>query len=429
VLHRRLLQGWLAALGLALAALEAAAADWPQLHGPKRDNKSAETGLLQEWPAEGPKLLWTASGIGHGFATVAIADGLIYTSGNVGDDTVITALDLDGKAKWTAKNGPAWKREHPGARCTPTLDGGRLYHENADGDLACLDARAPRAPRAGERSGDGSGKPIWSLNILQKFQGRNIRWGLAESPLVDGGRLICTPGGEEVGIVALNKLTGETVWTCKGIGEKPGYASPVLIEHQGLRLVVTLMAKALVGVNADTGELLWRFDHETPYDESIFTPLFHDGCIYFATAHARGSRLLRLKAEGGKCSVELVWSTEKLDSHHGGVILLDGFLYGFCHGNYRPRWDCLEWATGKLMHSVPTGAEGSVTFADGRLYGLDERGALCLIRPTAAERVVVSQFRIPKGGRGPVWAHPVVCGGRLYIRHGDFLYAYDIRAN
>ena len=402
-----------AGLALALAAALAQGADWPQFHGPRRDSISTETGLLKQWPDGGPKLQWTASGIGHGFSCVAIADGLIYITGNVGGDTLITALDLDGSAKWTARNGPAYKREQAGTRSTPTIDAGRLYHMNAEGDLACLDAR--------------TAKPVWSLNILKKFNGRNIRWGLAESLLVDGDRLIATPGGEEIGIVALNKLTGETVWTCKGTGEKPGYASPILIEHQGLRLIVTLMAKALVGVNADTGEFLWRFEHETPYDESIFTPLYRDGLIYFATAHARGSRLLRLKVDGRKSSVEQVWSTEKLDNHHGGVALLGGHLYGFCHGNYKPRWDCLEWATGKLAHSVPTGVDGSVTFADGRIYALDHRGLMALIRPEPAERVVISQFQIPKGGRGPVWAHPVVCGGRLYLRHGDFLYAYDIR--
>ncbi|HUT34884.1 MAG TPA: PQQ-binding-like beta-propeller repeat protein [Planctomycetota bacterium] len=399
---------------LALSLGQASGADWPQFHGPGRDNTSAETGLRKEWPEGGPKLLWTARGIGHGFACVAVAHGLIYITGSVGNDTLITALDLGGKVAWTAKNGPAYKREHPGTRSTPTVDRGRLYHENSDGDVVCLDAR--------------SGKPLWSLNILKKFNGRNIRWGLAESPLVDGDRLVCVPGGEEVGIVALNKLTGETVWTARGIGEKPGYASPILVEHQGLRQVVTLMAKAIVGVNADTGEFLWKVEHVTPYDESIFTPLFHDGHIYFATAHARGSRLLKLNVEGRKCSVELAWSTDKLDSHHGGVILLDGYLYGFCHGNYKPRWDCLEWQTGKLMHSEPTGVGGSVTYADGMIYAMDERGRVMLIQPSPAGRRVVSQFQLPKAGPGLFWAHPVVSGGRLYLRHSDCLSAYDIQA-
>jgi len=390
-----------------------AAADWPQFHGPRRDNRSAETGLLKAWPPAGPKLLWTAKGIGHGFSCVAVANGLVYATGNVGGDTLITALDLDGKVAWTAKNGPAYRREHPGTRSTPTIDGGRLYHENADGDLTCLDAR--------------SGKALWALNILKKFNGRNIQWGLAESPLIDGDHVIAVPGGEEIGVVALNKLTGETVWAARGIGEKPGYSSPIAVEHQGLRQVVVLMAKALVGIHADTGEVLWRFKHETPYDENIFTPLFVDGHIYFATAHARGSRLLKLNVAGQKCSVEVAWTTEMLDSHQGGVVLLDGTLYGFCHGNYKARWDCLELKTGKVTCSERMPTEGSVTYADGMIYGMDERGTVLLIRPTPAKREVVSQFAIPKGGAGPTWAHPVVCGGRLYIRHSDFLYVYDVR--
>lgn len=404
------------AFGLALSAATVAGlgADWPQFHGPRRDNRSTETGLLREWPAGGPKLLWTATGIGHGFSAPAIADGLIYITGNVGPDTLITALDLDGKAKWTARNGPAYTRQHPGTRSTSTIDGGRLYHENAEGDVACLDAR--------------TGKPIWSLNILRKFQGRNIEWGLAESLLVDGDRVVCTPGGEEVSMVALNKLTGETVWTCKGLGQRPGYASPVLVEHQGLRQIVTMMAKAIVGVNADTGEPLWSVEHVTPFDESIFTPLHADGLVYFATAHGRGSRLLKLNVQGKRCSVEVVWRTEMLDSHHGGVVLLDGYLYGFCHGNYKPRWDCLEFKSGKVMCSERTPTAGCVTYADGMIYALDERGTVMLVKPVPDRRVVVSQFTLPKGGRGPTWAHPVVCGGRLYLRHSDCLFAYDIRA-
>jgi len=399
---------------LAVLAGQAAGADWPQFHGPRRDNKSDEAGLLKEWPEGGPKLLWTAKGIGHGFSCVAVAGGLVYITGNVGPDTLITAFDLDGKVAWTAKNGPAYTREHPGTRSTPTIDGGRLYHENAEGDVACLDAK--------------TGRLIWALNILKKFGGRNITWGLAESLLIDGDRLICVPGGEEVGIVALNKLTGETVWTAKGIGEKPGYSSPIVVEHKGLRLVVALMAKALVGVNADTGEFLWKFEHTTPFDESIFLPLYQDGHIFFSTAHARGCRLLRLNVEGKKCSVELVWRSEKLDSHHGGVVLHEGRLYGFCHGNYKPRWDCLEFQTGKEMHSEATGAGGSVTFADGMIYAMDERGTVVLIKPDPSRRLVVSQFKLPRGGPGPFWAHPVVCGGRLYLRHSDTLFAYDVKA-
>lgn len=406
----------LACLLFAAVCVSAAdAPEWPQFHGPRRDNTSTETGLLQQWPEGGPKLVWTATGIGHGFCTVAIAKGLIYTTGNVGADTRITALTLDGKAAWTATNGPACRHQHSGTRSIPTLDGDRLYHLNADGDLACLEAR--------------SGKPVWALNILKRFGGRNTRWGLAESPLVDGRKVIVTPGGEAVTMIALDKATGKLLWACKGGGQKPGYASAVVFEHQGLRQIATLLAESAIGVHADTGALLWQVEHTTPFDENIFTPLFHDGRLFFATGHARGGRLLRLRVEGQACSAELVWRTDKLDAHHGGIVLHGGHLYGFCHGNYKSRWDCLELATGKLLYSERTPAKGAVTYADGRLYAVDERGLVELIKPVPTAREVVSRFQLPKGGRGPVWAHPVVCGRRLYLRHADTLYAYGVGAD
>jgi len=401
------------ALCVALTVASAVAAEWPQFHGPRRDNKSTETGLLARWPDGGPKLLWTYKGLGHGFSTVAIADGLLYTTGNIGPDTVITALDLDGKLRWQAKNGPAYRRAHRGTRSTPTLDGDRLYHENADGDLVCLDAR--------------TGKKVWGLNILAKFGGRNITWGLAESVLIDGNKLIATPGGEAVTMVALDKTNGQTIWECKGGKHKPGYASATLVEYKGLRMVVTMLAKSVIGVHAATGKLLWQVGHTTPYDENIITPLFHDGYIYFASGHRRGSRLLKLDVHGDTCTAEVAWSTDKLDNHHGSVILHQGHLYGFCHGKYDWRWEVLEFATGKLTLSEKMPKKGNVTYAEGLLYAMNEKGLVELIRPVPDARRVISSFQLPKGGRGPTWAHPVICGGRLYIRHSDFLYVYDIK--
>ena len=264
--HRTLLA---LAIALPTFASPAHAAEWPQFHGPRRDNLSDETGLLKQWPPEGPKLLWTAKGIGHGFSTVAIAGGLIYTAGNIGPDTVITALNLDGKAQWTAKNGPACKHDRPGTRSTPVLDGERLYHENANGDLACLNAK--------------TGKPIWSLNILKKFGGRNPTWGLAESPLIDGKKIICVPGGVHAGMVALDKMTGETLWVCKETTEKPGYASPIVVEYGGVRQIVTMMERSVVGVRADTGKLLWHQPHVAYADETVSTPVFHERFVFVST--------------------------------------------------------------------------------------------------------------------------------------------------
>ncbi len=402
-------------LGLRLAVLPTGRADepsWPQFHGPNRDNISTETGLLRRWPGGGPKLVWTASGLGHGFATVAIADGRIFTAGDVGDDTVITALDMDGRIQWQAKNGRAWTGQQPGSRSTPTIDGDRLYHESPHGDVVCLDAE--------------TGKKIWGANILQKFHSENITWALAESLLVDGDRVICRPGGPEVCFVALNKRTGEVVWTSPSTGDLAGYSSTTLGEYQGLRMLFGLCSKALVAVNADTGELLFRFEHVSPWDENITMPIYHDGHVFVST-RSTGSVMLKLHVDGRKASATPVWRSKDLDNQHHGVILLDGYLYGASHVNAAGRWICLEWKTGRPTYMERGVGKGSLTSADGMLYTISERRTLGLVKATPSGHEVISQFDIPKGGRGPTWAHPVVCGGRLYIRHGDFLYVYDVR--
>jgi outer membrane protein assembly factor BamB len=396
-----------------LGADPAVAGDWPQFHGPKRNNISTETGLLKRWPEAGPKLLWTAHGLGHGFSSLSISGGRIFTAGNIGDQAVVTALDMDGKAHWQTKCGGAWIRRglYPGTRGTPTLDGNRLYYETPLGDLACLDAN--------------SGRKLWGLNILRRFGGKNIRWALSESLLIDGDRLICSPGGTEGGVVALDKHMGKVVWACR-TGDRAGYASPVLGEHKGLRMILTLTLKAMVGINADTGELLWRVKHLSYADENVLKPIYHDGHVFVSTV-AAGSRKWKITVQGTKASVEQVWHSKQMDNHHGGVVLLGGHLYGSSCAFNRSKWICLDWRSGKTLYVDAGVGKGSLTVADGLLYILGERGRMGLVAPSPQAHVVVSRFELPKGGKGLWWAHPVVCGGRLYVRHGDFLYAYDVR--
>lgn len=384
---------------------------WPRFHGPKGDNLSADRGLLKEWPKSGPRLVWTAKGLGHGYASVTLANGLIYTAGNLDEKTVVTALDLEGKPRWQADNGPAWTRDYPGTRGTPTLDGDRVYHESPLGELTCYDAQ--------------SGKKIWDLNILREFGGQNITWALAESVLIDGDRLICCPGGDKASVAALDKKTGKTVWTAPSTGVKAGYASPVLAEDQGLRMILTMNAKAFLAVNADNGDLLCTYPHETAYDVNATSPIYRDGHVFLCSGYGTGSVLLKLTVQGRKASVEQVWKTKDLDNHHGGVIFLDGYLYGAA---FRGSWTCLEWKTGKRMHAERGVGKGSLTFADGMLYTLSEQRDMGLVEATPKAHKVISRFKVPSGGEGPSWAHPVVCGGRLYVRHSDQLYAYDVRA-
>lgn len=397
-----------------IATASAAAGDWPQFHGPRRDNISTETGLLKRWPEGGPKLLWTARGLGHGFSSVAVKAGRIYTAGNIGDRTVVTAKDLTGQTQWQTQCGGAWTRKglHPGTRGTPTLDGDRLYYETPLGEVVCLDA--------------ATGRKRWGLNILDRFKGENIRWALSESLLIDGDRLICAPGGSEGGLVALDKATGEVVWTCK-TGDRAGYASPILAEYEGLRIIMTLTLKALIGVEAETGRLLWRNQHLSYADENVLRPVYRDGHVFVSTV-AAGSRKWKLNVEGKAASVRQVWRNKHMDNHHGGVVLLGGHLYGSSCAYNQSRWVCLDWQSGELRYVDAGVGKGSLTVADGMLYILGERGTMGLVAASPKAHIVVSRFELPKGGKGPWWAHPVVSDGRLYVRHGEFLYAYDVRA-
>ncbi|MEW6356744.1 MAG: PQQ-binding-like beta-propeller repeat protein [Planctomycetota bacterium] len=386
---------------------------WPQFHGPKRDNISTETGLLKQWPSGGPKLLWRAEGLGFGYSTVAIAGGMIFTAGNIEDDTVVIAMDMDGKILWKEKNGRAWGEPYPGTRGTPTVDGDRLYHESPHGDVTCFEVK--------------TGKKLWSVNILEKFQSKNIHWALSESLLIDGDRVICCPGGPEASMVALNKLTGEAVWKAASVGDLASYTSPILAECQGLRMIITLTLQAMIGVNADTGELLWKTKHTALFDENIPDPIYHDGHVYVSTLGA-GTVKWRIKVDGKSVSVEKGWHSRDLDNQHGGVILLNGYLYGSSTVFNKGKWVCLDAATGGLAYAVNGVGRGALTCADGMFYMLNQKGLVGLVPPNPAEYKVISQFNIPPGGEGPTWAHPVVCGGRLYIRHGQFLYAYDVKA-
>jgi outer membrane protein assembly factor BamB len=399
-------------LGLCAAGPLAAAdaPSWPRFHGPKGDNLSTDTGLLKEWPKDGPKLLWTASGMGEGYATVSIADGIIYTDGNINGQTTIIAMDMDGKVLWKVPNGKAFadKNSYPGTRGTPTIEGDRLYLESPLGEIGCFNAK--------------TGKEIWRADILKEFGGKNIQWALSESPVIDGDRVICTPGGPKTALAALDKMTGKVVWKSPSAVDAAGYATPAVVEYQGLRMVLTMMSKSLVGVNAQDGKLLFRHPHETPYDMNVQTPIFRDGQVFIATVS--GAEAIKLSVDGQTVKAKQVWESKALDNHHGGVILLDGYLYGSCSTG----WVCLEWKTGKQMYKERGVRKGSLTYADGMLYTLGENSTMGLVKAEPEAHKVVSQFKLPKGGEGASWAHPVVCGGRLYIRHGDFLYVYDVKA-
>lgn len=241
---------------------------------------------------------------------------------------------------------------------------------------------------------------------------------------MDGNNLICSPGGPEAAIVALDKQTGKTVWVCKGAGDKPGYASPIIVNYQGLRQYVTMTSHAAIGVHAGTGEMLWRFKHTTSHEANIPDPVYHDGYVFIDSGYDSGGQLLKLTVQDGRCSVAEVWRTKALDNHHGGIVLADGCLYG---SNHEGKWVCLDFKTGQVKHTAEGVEKGSIVYADGMLYTYSERGEAGLVKATPESHSLVSRFRVPDGGKGSNWAHPVVCGGRLYLRHGDLLHAYDVK--
>ncbi len=410
------------AILLIFCATPAYAADWFQFHGPHRDNKSPDTNLLQEWPDAGPDRLWEATGIGEGYSTVVIVGERIYTAGEIDGDCVITALDMDGNKVWTRTSGRAWSKSYAGTRSTPTIVDGLLYHLSGIGNLICLNA--------------DTGDVVWNVNILEKFEGRNIIWGLAESPLVVGDKVICTPGAKDVSMVALNRKTGDVIWKCAGGGDKPGYASPVLIEYDGLKQIVTPMSEAIVGVRASDGKLLWRYPHKVYTDQNITTPLFHQGLLIISGCVGKGTTALRLQVSGNECSVEEHWHNKTLDNKQGGIVLVDGRIYGYAPSQNRSQpWVCIDFTSGDtIFQSAPVQSSykyknGCLTYADGRFYLYADNGKMVLAKATDSGFEVTGKLTIEDPGKRPTWAHPVVFGGRLYVRYGTKLGVYEVGGN
>jgi len=383
-------------------------ADWSQWRGPHRDGISKETGLLKSWPEGGPAVLWSVEGLGEGYSSPSVTDDSVYVSGMVGTMGTLFAYDLQGKLRWKRSYGPEFDDSYPGARSTPTVDGDRVYVFSAHGVLGCFAA--------------ADGKKIWSVDVKAKYNGVLPKWGFAESVLVDGGKVFCTPGGPNASVVALDKMTGQDIWRTKGLSESSGYCSPILAHHNGRDILITLTAKSIVGIVPDTGKVLWKHGHITSYDVNAITPVYVDGTVYVTSGYGSGGVLLRLSDDGTK--VTEVWQDKTLDTHHGGVVVVDGYAYGSA---MRRNWICLGMKDGKVRYEAKGVGKGSVTYADGMLYTYAEKGTVGLVKATPSGHDVVSSFKVSKGA-GPHWSHPVISEGRLYLRHGDAMVVYDIKA-
>lgn len=388
--------------------------DWPQWRGPNRNGLSRETGLLREWPAEGPTQLWLARGLGNGFSSVAVAGGRIFTLGDRKRNCHLIALDeATGKELWATPTGGG------SPNCTPTVDGERVYALTRQGELACL--------------GVEKGEVRWQKKFAKDFGGRMMSgWGYSESPLVDGDRLICTPGGDSAALVALNKLTGEVIWKAPipGAGGS-GYASIVIAEVGGIRQYITLLGSGIVGVDARDGQLLWRYGKIANDTANIPTPIVRGDLVFTSTGYGIGAALLQLvpSSTGVDVKERYFLKGNTLQNHHGGMVLVGEHVYGG-HGHSNGLPFCLHLESGKFAWKPQRGAgerSASVVYADGHLYFRYESGKMALVEATPEGYRLKSAFALPRHSGRESWPHPVVANGRLYVRDQDVLMCYDVK--
>jgi len=398
------------AVALTTAVMAAPAPDWPQWRGPDRTGVSAETGLLTAWPASGPGVVWTAQNLGEGYGSLAVAGDRVFVQGLRNGQSIVSALALaDGRSLWSKNIGRGGDNDRgPGPRSTPTVDADRLYVLTESGDLACL---------------KHDGTMVWQRNILREFNGRNIPWLISESPLVDGNRVIVSPGGRGAGIVALDKMTGATIWRSTELSDEAAYASPIVADVQGVRTIMTYTAEAAVGVRASDGKLMWKYRQAANNTANIATPVFFDNKVFYTSAYGTGGALLGLRAENGEVRAQEVYFTREMQNHHGGVVLLNGYLYGYNNAILT----CLEFATGKMMWRHRSVGKGALTAAGGHLYILGEDHVVGLVEATPSGYREKGRFKIRDFGL-PAWSHPVVSNGRLYIRNQAQLTSYDVSA-
>ncbi len=405
------------ATGLIGVAAAVSAADWPQWRGPERSGLSKETGLLKTWPAEGPKLAWTARKLGEGHATPSVAKGRIFGMGLRAGDEVVWALDeKTGKEIWSARIAAVSQLEGTqggnGSRATPAVSGAQIYALGVGGDLACLNV--------------SDGAVRWKKSLVTDFGGRVPTWGYSESALVDGDNVIVTPGGDAAPLVALDKKTGAVVWKAQVPGGgRVAYASAIAADVDGQRQIIQFLAGGVVGLEAKSGKLLWRYDAPANRQGiNCSTPIYRDKYVFAASAYQHGGGLAKLTAgAGGAMAAEEVYFTRQMQNHHGGMVLVGDYLYGFDNSNLT----CLEWKTGKVMWSDRSVGKGSVSYADGLLYCRSERGPVALVEANPKEYVEKARLEQPERSTSPSWPYPVIANGKLYLRDQDVLLCYDIK--
>ena len=398
---------WLGLLLLVLAGRAAAqsGASWPQWRGPNRDGVSKETGLLKQWPAEGPALVWKAAGAGRGYSSFSVANGRLYTMGLRGDREFVIAFDIaNGKEAWATAHGGAFRNDRgDGPRGTPTIDGDRLYALGGNGDLSCLDAR--------------TGRVIWTKNVLREFGGSNIQWGISESPLVIGNKVLVNAGGRNASIVALNKENGAMIW--KSQSDEAGYSSAIPLEVNGGTQVVFFTAQRALGLDLNDGRLLWEYGKAANNVANVATPIARGNRVFLSSDYGTGGGVVEIKADG---RAQEVYFTKDMRNHHSSSVLVGDYLYGFSSSLLT----AMKFDTGEIAWRDRSVGKGSLVYADGNLYCFSENGVVGLVEATPTGYREKGRFRIAQDSL-PTWTHPVVVGGRLYLRDQDTIYAYDVK--
>jgi outer membrane protein assembly factor BamB len=376
--------------------------------GPDGNGIYNETGLLKQWPANGPEIIWHYDDLGEGHSSPAFANESIYLSAGMDSSGYIVVLTLDGKLKWKASYGKEFFESYPGTRSTPVVVGNLLYIYSGYGVLTCMDAT--------------NGDIKWKKDGFNDFDGKNIRWGVTETVVVDGDVVYFTPGGEKNNVVALNRLTGELVWTSAGIGEVSAYCTPLLVNLPTRKLLVTMTADHIIGIDAADGKMLWSYPQTNRWQVHANTPVFYENGLFCFSGYGQGGVRLDLIDDGAR--VQKAWFMQELDSRIGGMVVVDGYLYG--SGDKAREWRCVDWTTGKEMYASKEIGKGVVIYDDGMLYCYSDKGQLALVKATPEAFEVVSQTKVELGS-GQHWSHPVINNGKLYLRHGKTLIAYKIK--
>lgn len=401
---------------LTLAGMASAATgDWAQWRGPNHDGISTETGLLKSWPAGGPPLVWKATGLGDGYSTVAVVGDRVYTSGDKGEANFVLALNrADGKPAWSAKLGKSGAPGNPkfeGPRGTPSVEGDMVVAVGQFGELAAFES--------------ATGKEVWRKDYLNDFGGKIPQWGFAESPLIDGEKVVVTPGGDEGAIVALNLKTGALIWRSKDFKDSPHYSSIIVVEIAGVRQYIQLTEASVAGVAAADGKLLWRAPRKGRV-AVIPTPVYGDSCVYVASGYGVGCNLFRVADTGSGFNAEQAYANTTMVNHHGGVIKVGDFVYGYSDGK---GWTCQNFKTGEAKWQSKDLGKGAIACADGHFYlrQEDAPGTVALIEASSEGYKETGRFDPPDRSSKKSWAHPVITGGKLYLRDQDVLLCYDVK--